>query len=133
MSTMIGAQRRSRQRGVTVIGMILLAAVAVFILYLGLQIIPMLYQVKVITGTLQELAEQPGSNQVKLSEFRKSFLKQMQLEEIDGFNEKSLIRSMTIKRTSGKVRLLLMKHEARRKLFGNFEILYIYDKQFRLE
>ncbi len=120
------------QKGYTMTGVLFVSALIIFFTYCGMRIFPLVYQASVITRTLRELAEVPGSGKIKAPEFRRRFLDKTELENLDSFNTGNMNEALSVVRQENNL-FMVMQYEARQPLFGNLWLLYDYEKRFLLK
>ncbi len=105
---------KSQQRGVTVVGMILIAAGIVFVAVLALRLVPAYVEYATIRNHLRELARAPDTKTATMTEIISAFDRRAQIDNITAVDG----RDLEILRDGGDV-VLSVYYETRVKLVGN--------------
>jgi hypothetical protein len=107
---------REKQQGVTVVGMILIAAGIVFVVIIGLKMIPAYVEFASIQNHLRELASAPDTQSGSPSDIRLAFNRRAQIDDINSVRGQDL----DISREGGNV-VLSVTYEKRVHLMGNVD------------
>ncbi|MGD8788399.1 MAG: DUF4845 domain-containing protein [Burkholderiales bacterium] len=105
---------RAKQQGVTVVGMVLIAAAIVFGAVIGLRLIPAYVEFATIQNHLRELARAPDTRGASPGEIMRAFNRRAQIDDITTVDG----RDLEIARDGGDV-VLTVVYEKRVKLVGN--------------
>ena len=107
---------RAKQQGVTVVGMILIAAAIVFVVIIGLKMIPAYVEYATIQNHLRELASAPDTQTGTPREIMQAFNRRAQIDDITAVDG----RDLDIVREGGNV-VLSGAYEKRVHLVGNVD------------
>lgn len=105
---------KSRQQGVTVVGMIFIAAAIVFVAIMGLKLIPAYIEYASIQNHLREIARAPDTRNAAPGEIMAAFNRRAQIDDITSVTG----RDLDISREGGEV-ILTAYYETRIKMVGN--------------
>ncbi|UCH46835.1 MAG: DUF4845 domain-containing protein [Betaproteobacteria bacterium] len=105
---------KSRQQGVTVVGMIFIAAGIVFVVIMALKLVPAYIEYATIQNHLRELARAPDTRNASPREIMAAFNRRAQIDGIASVNG----RDLDISREGGEV-ILSAYYETRIKMVGN--------------
>ena len=105
---------KSGQQGVTVVGMVLIAAGIVFVVIMTLKLVPAYIEYATIQNHLRELARAPDTITASPREIITAFNRRAQIDDITAVDG----RDLNIVREGGNL-ILSTYYESRVKLFGN--------------
>ena len=105
---------RAKQQGVTVVGMVLIAAGIVFVAVIGLKLIPAYVEFATIQNHLRELARAPDTQTATPRDIMFAYNRRAQIDNITAIDG----RDLEISREGGNV-VLSAFWEKRIKLVGN--------------
>jgi len=105
---------KAKQQGVTVVGMVLIAAGIVFVAVIGLRLIPAYVEYATIQNHLRELARAPDTQGAAPRDIMAAFNRRAQIDDIASVDG----RDLDIVREGGNV-ILSVVYEKRVKLVGN--------------
>lgn len=113
---------RNRQQGVTTIGFILMAAVAVLILFGGLRIFPMYMENMKIVKILEDVSSQQQGSKTSVAKIRTAIGKRLNIEAVSTLKTKDFIVKKT--RTGYTIRA---QYDASAPYFGNLYLVAKFD------
>ena len=105
---------KAKQQGVTVVGMVLIAAGIVFVAVMALKLVPAYIEYATIKNHLRELARAPDTRDASPGEIMAAFNRRAQIDDITSVNG----RDLDISREGGDV-ILSAYYETRIKMVGN--------------
>ena len=103
-----------RQRGVTFIGMVLIAGLIIFAAIVGLKLIPAYIEYATIVNIMREIAHSPDARTATPKDIQTSFRKHTQIDSIETIKPDEL----EIDRDGDQV-VLRANYTVKIKLFGN--------------
>ena len=110
--------RNGRQRGMTVIGMLLLIVVIAFVALIGMKVVPMYIQYFSIKSTIENVRKEPLLAQMTTSDIQNAIQKRFDIGYVDNISARDLkIRN----ERSGRVLDLIYQDE--RSLFYGLYVL----------
>lgn len=111
-------QRRGRQRGMTVIGMLLVMIVVAFVALIGMKVVPMYVQYYSIKSTIESIRKEPQVAQMTPMEIHNAIQKRFDIGYVDNISARDLkIRN----ERSGRVLDLIYQDE--RSLFYGLSVV----------
>jgi Tfp pilus assembly major pilin PilA len=119
--TLIRRQSDGRQRGMTVIGMLLLLVVIGFIALVAMKVVPMYIQYYTIKSTIESVRKEPQIAQMTQTDIQNAIQKRFDI----GYVDKITARDLKIRNDrSGRV-LDLVYQDERALFYGLFVVLKI--------
>jgi len=119
---------RKGQGGMTILGMLMLAAVIGFVGLILMKLVPMYMESFKINQALESLSQDSGLLTSTKHEIRMKFIRRMDIEDVDRFTERNLRNYMTIETTANSVSIVVA-YEGRAELFGNLALVADFHKQ----
>lgn len=113
---------RAKQQGVTVVGMVMIAAAIVFVVIIGLKMIPAYVEYATIQNHLRELASAPDTQSGTPREIMQAFNRRAQIDDITAVDG----RDLDIVREGGNV-VLSASYEKRVHLVGNVDACITFE------
>lgn len=111
-------QRRGRQRGMTVIGMLLVMIVIAFVALIGMKVVPMYVQYYSIKSTIESIRKEPQVAQMTQMDIQNAIQKRFDIGYVDNISARDLkIRN----ERSGRVLDLIYQDE--RSLFYGLSVV----------
>jgi cell division protein FtsL len=111
-------QRRGRQRGMTVIGMLLVMIVVAFVALIGMKVVPMYVQYYSIKSTIESIRKEPQVAQMTPMDIQNAIQKRFDIGYVDNISARDLkIRN----ERSGRVLDLIYQDE--RSLFYGLSVV----------
>ena len=110
----MGVSMKAKQRGVTVVGMVFIAAGIVFFAIMGLKLVPAYIEYATIQNHLREMARAPDTRGASAPELMAAFNRRAQIDDISSVNG----RDLEITREGADV-VLSVAYGTRIKLVGN--------------
>lgn len=113
--------RNGRQRGMTVIGMLLLIVVIAFVALIGMKVVPMYIQYFSIKSTIENVRKEPLLAQMTTSDIQNAIQKRFDIGYVDNISARDLkIRN----ERSGRV-LDLIYQDERSLFYGLYVVLKV--------
>lgn len=114
-------QRRGRQRGMTVIGMLLVMIVVAFVALIGMKVVPMYVQYYSIKSTIESIRKEPQVAQMTQMDIQNAIQKRFDIGYVDNISARDLkIRN----ERSGRV-LDLIYQDERSLFYGLYVVLKV--------
>jgi hypothetical protein len=115
-----------KQKGLTLIGFVIVIAFVLFIAYLGMKIGPIYLDNMAVESAMNEVAEEKGSAKKSPYDIKLKFFTQMNLNAIDHVNESH------IKLVRGNPARMTVKFETREPIMGNLDVIVRFNKTVAL-
>ena len=115
-----------KQRGLTVIGFIIVLAIAVFISYLGMRIVPLYMEYYSVVSALNGVASERGSANLSPYDIKVKVLNRLYVSYSENVKESH------IKITRGNGVHLRVAYEVRTPVMGNLDVIAKFDKSVQL-
>ena len=125
---------KRRQGGITFIGILLILAVlACFVLFV-LKAFPLYNEYFAVKTAMNSVASQPQDLLVTTRDIQKSFLRNVQLNNVQRFDDRSVKELVTIQKPEkkGQPRVMRVTYEARNVLFKNIYLLMAVDESIAI-
>jgi hypothetical protein len=114
-------QRRGRQQGMTVIGMLLVMIVVAFVALIGMKVVPMYVQYFSIKSTIESIRKEPQVAQMTPMDIQNAIQKRFDIGYVDNISARDLkIRN----ERSGRV-LDLIYQDERSLFYGLYVVLKV--------
>lgn len=122
-----------RQSGMTALGiMIIMAMLACFFAF-GLTAFPLYNEYINVKSGMQSVLNASPEKRKKTSDIRKIFLRNVELNNVERFTDKTVKELVTIKKSKdGKKKFLNVKYQATNKLFKNIHLMMDVDETLEL-
>lgn len=104
----------NRQRGVTFVGMVIIAGLIVFVVIIGLKLIPAYIEYATVVNIMREMARSPDARTATPRDFQTSFRKRAQIDAIETIKPEEI----EIERDGDQV-VVRANYSVKIKLFGN--------------
>lgn len=109
---------KSKQRGITFLGFIILMAVLAFFVATALAIYPLYYEKYQVVASLETVVNRPDADKLSTSEVRKYFMRGIALTNIKRFNKGVVNEHLKVlKAKKGQPKQVRLKYEARNNYF----------------
>lgn len=118
--------RVHQQRGLTLIGFIIVLAFALFLAVVGMKIGPMYVDYFTVERAMKEVAGERGAARKSPNMIRLHFFTLMNINSIDFLKEKDM------KLIRGNPSRINVKYESRKNIMGNLDVVVTFDKTFPL-
>jgi type II secretory pathway pseudopilin PulG len=127
-------KKMNAEQGMTLIGFIMVIALIAFFALIVLRLFPLYNESFSATQSLTSVANAPEAAKLSDQDIRKIFLRNAQINGLSRFSEKNIKEYLTINKpeTAGGNKTVTLQYEGRNKLFGNLEIVLVYDKTMEL-
>ena len=121
--------RNSGQRGMTVIGMLLLLIVIAFAALIAMKVVPMYIEYYTIKSTIESIRKEPQLAQMSPTDIHNAIQKRFDIGYVDRLNA----RDLKIKNDpSGRGRVLELVYEDERELFYGLYVVLKVDETLPL-
>lgn len=116
-----------KQKGLSLIGFILVLSLVIFTAYIGMRIIPIYLEYYSVVSAMDGVAKERGSADWTLFDTRVSVLNRLYVSQnADNVKEKDI----TVVRRNGVQ--LRVAYEVRKPLIGNLDVVATFDRMVRL-
>ena len=122
----------SNQSGISFLGFIFVVALVCFFALVFLKLFPLYTEKFAVDQSLASVANQPEAIKMSERDIHDAFMRNVHVNDIDRFNEKNIDDYLTANKVGEKPREMYMQYEARTNLFGNLDIILVYDKTVTL-
>lgn len=113
-----GSQNSETQRGMTVIGMLLLLIVIAFVVLIAMKVVPMYIQYFSIKSTIESIRKEPQLAQMSTQDIQNAIQKRFDIGYVDNITA----RDLKI-RNENRGRVLDLEYQDERELFYGLSIL----------
>ena len=113
---------KSRQQGVTMVGMMFIAGIIVFFAITGLKLIPAYIEFATIQSHLRELARSPDSRGASPRDIQSAFNRRKHIDNITSVDG----RDIEVDKAGGEI-ILILPYENRIHLMGNVSALLDFE------
>jgi len=122
IKTRIWMQKNGKQRGMTVIGMLLLLIVIAFVALIAMKVVPMYIELYTIKSTIESIRNEPQLAQMNTRDIHIAIQKRFDI----GYVERVTARDLKIKNDPSQGRVLELIYNDERELFyGLFVLLKV--------
>jgi hypothetical protein len=115
-----------KQKGLSLIGFILVLALALFVSFLGMKIGPIYLEYYSVVNAMNGLAAEKGSAKLSPYQIRLKFITRLNVSYAENVKEKH------IRLTRGNGVLLRVAYEVREPIIGNLDVVAKFDNSVRL-
>lgn len=124
-----------RQSGITAIGIILILVVLACFVSFGLRIFPLYSEYLSVKTSMESVANKPKGQLKTTRDVQQSFLRNVQLNNVQRFNDRTVKDHLTIikPKKKGDTRKLNVKYENRNNLFHIIYLLIVVDETVELQ
>jgi len=122
-----------QQRGITLTGLIMAAALLFFVALTGMKLFPLYNELFKVKSAIKSAANQPGVSSKSEAEIRKLLLRSFEVQDVDTFTDTTIKKLAHVEKDkkSGN-RYILIKYEKRGVLFGNLDAVLTIDERLDL-
>lgn len=117
-----------RQRGVGAWGNMLLIVLLILCAVVGIKLWPMYIESFKIDAALESMKNDPGLQSMSKTEVRESFLKRLDIDNVDAVTPRNSKNTLKIEKDGAKVRISV-DYIDERVLFGNLFLVAKFQKQ----
>ncbi len=121
-------QLRKSQRGMTAIGWIFVLVLIGFAALIAMKLFPVYMESFKIDSALEGLVHESEIAKKTPQEIRLLFIRRMNIEDVNRFNDHNIRNFMTIKKENGKTTITL-QYQAKAALFSNLSVIADWNKQ----
>lgn len=111
-----------KQRGLTLIGFVLLLILALFFAYIGMKLVPIYTQYYSVVKAMQGVADEPGAADMSPNRIRNAFFTRLGIDYVSGVEREH------VRVTRNPVVTLNVAYEVREPLIGNIDIVVHFDR-----
>lgn len=111
-----------KQRGLTLIGFVLLLVLALFFAYIGMKLVPIYTQYYSVVKAMQGVADEPGAADMSPNRIRNAFFQRLGIDYVSGVEQEHV----RVTRRDGVT--LHVAYEVREPLIGNIDIVVGFDR-----
>lgn len=122
----------SKQNGFTLIGFLMVVALVAFFALVAMKLFPLYNESFAVSQSLESVANQPEAETMSKRDIHKYFLRSANINGLSRFKERNINDYLGVNKAGEKPREMYMYYEARTKLFGNLDIVLVYDKTVEL-
>jgi hypothetical protein len=115
-----------KQSGITLIGFIIVLAIALFVSFIGMKIGPIYIDNFSVERAMNEIAKEKDSSRKTPYQIRLKFFTMMNINAIDH------VRESNVKLTRGNGVNLRVTYEVREPIMANLDVVVSFDKSVRL-
>jgi hypothetical protein len=112
----------SRQRGLTLVGFLIILALVLFVAYLGMKIVPIYLNHYSVVSSMKSLAEEPGADTMSEARLRDLLSRKFETSYVDHVSP----RDIRIER--GRSLRIIAEYEVREDLIGNLDVLVSFKR-----
>ena len=125
--------RRYLQRGITLTGLIMACALLVFFALTAMKLFPLYNEKTKVDFALEKVAGQREASRMSKTEIVKLIGRQFEVSDVDRWKLSEFSKILKIiKLKSGKGKLMHLAYEIRGPLFGELDVVLMYDKTLKL-
>ena len=128
--------RRSlkRQSGLTFIGLVFVLGIIALVTIFVLRLFPLYNEKLQIESAMQTVASQPDSARMSVTEARSAFMRALMVTNITRFNDRNVREHVDVVKPAraGEPPMLHVQYQATNKLFGDVQLLMMFDEQVPL-
>lgn len=117
-----------RQRGMSVLGMMVTIFIIIFAVLLVIKALPPYMQAYAVREALNDIAKEPNAAQMGKGKIKDKLERRLQ---VDGINA-AITDNLVIDKQDGKV-LIVLKYEKRVAVIGNIDFVFKFDEQVKVE
>lgn len=122
-----------RQRGVTLSGLIMAAALLFAVLLTGMKLFPLYNEMFKVKAAMKSVAGQPGIASKSALDVYKLLMRNFEVSDVETFTDASIKSYAKVQRIKNSPnRILTMKYEKRGPLFGPLDVVLKIDEQIEL-
>lgn len=121
-----------KQTGLTLLGFMMVVALICFFALVGLKLFPLYSESFAVDQSLKSVANQPEAEKMTTRDIHKVFIRNANINGLSRFQERNISDYLSANKIGERPREMYMYYEARSKLFGNLDIVLVYDKTFEL-
>ena len=110
------------QRGITLIGFLVVLMVVGFFAYLGMRLFPVYSEYYSVTSAMRGLAKEPGVRSLSADAIRQRFDKRLYTSYVES------VKPNNIRVTTQGTPQIRVRYEVRGPLFGNLEFVVTFDR-----
>lgn len=118
---------RNKQRGLSFLGLIMLAGVLGFGAVIGLKLIPVYMDSWKIDGVMQAVISQPDINEQSRREVIEAMLKRLDIDAVDSLNYSNYGDRLSVTKRKNNL-TINVTYEIATPLMGNLSLLAEFDK-----
>ena len=117
----------SRQKGITLIGLVIVLTLLGFVAFIGLKMFPVYQEYFSVVQAMKSVAKQPGVNRQEPRQIQEMLIKRMYVSYVES------VERQHIKVSRGSTPVLTVSYEVRRSLIGNLDFVAKFDESVDLK
>jgi len=117
-----------KQKGMSLVGFLIVLAMVVFFAYLGMRITPIYLEFYSVRSAMNGIADEPGSANFSPFDIKDKFINRMYVNYTDGN-----VGAENIKIIRNNGVWLQVKYEVRRPIMGNLDVVASFDERVMLD
>lgn len=121
-----------RQKGLSLTGFMLVIALVCFFALVAMKLFPLYNESFAVTKSLESVAKDPKADKLPVIQLRRNFIRNANINGLSRFSEKDIKDYLTANKIGQKPRTMTMNYEARNNLFGNLDMVLVYEKTLEL-
>ena len=114
--------KTNKQRGMTLIGFLLLLAAVVFAAYIGMKLFPIYYQHYNIVSATKSIAQEPGSARYSEARIRDLLSRRLSVNYVRNFDLSN------IQLTRSPTPQIALEYEVRESILGNIDVVVSFNR-----
>lgn len=118
--------RHNKQRGASLLGLLIVVVVGGFFLLLGVRLVPVYLEYFTVKSIAQSVAEDRALSEASIQEINEALKTQMQLNEVRRDREEIF----QVERRSGGGVALAVDYERREPLLANVDLVITFERTF---
>ncbi len=120
-------QNFQRQRGITLLGLVLVLFVIGFAAFVGMKLFPVYQEYFSVVQAMKSVAAQPGVNRRQAPEIKEMLMKRFYISYVESVKRQHI---KVVRQRDLKVQI---QYEVRRPLIGNLDFVAKFDKSVELK
>ncbi len=121
-----------KQNGLTLLGFLIVVALVCFFVLVGLKLFPLYNEKFGVDQSLKSVANQPEAAKMSERDVHKYFMRAANINGLSRFKEKNIDDYLSANKIGERPREMRMQYEARTNLFGNLDVVLVYDRTVEL-
>ena len=122
----------NKQNGLTLLGFMMVVALVCFFALVALKLFPLYNEKFAVDQSLKSVANQPEAEKMSERDIHRAFIRNANINGLDRFQERNIDDYLSANKIGQRPREMYMYYEARTPLFGNLDIVLVYDKTVEL-
>ncbi len=115
-----------RQKGMSIIGFLMVLAMVIFVSFIGMRIVPIYLEYYSVVNALNGVASEKGSANLSLYDLRVRVLNRLYVSYSEN------VKETDIKKVRSRGVYLRVAYDVRKPVIGNLDVIATFDKSVRL-